>query len=307
MTKLKKTPVFVLTVKNSKREYLVKKRLKSLKINYKIFYAIDGKNQNNFKILYKKYNKKKCLNELGRDMTYTEISNAEGHLRIYKYIINKNISNAVIMEDDCYPSKLLCDWLKLDYFFSKKKYDIIQIYHSFGLVYKKSLELILDKFFIYKACFPLPYTTCYQITQKACKYITDRNKRVSRLVDWPINFHSNKIKQHVVLPYIVSLRSDHISTSYQKVSWMHHHKLEKIKKIIPFYDIITAIYFLTHIPFLMNICKNYLYYKEKFLLKKIFYIKNLFSDNYINLETTLKKENFYPADIKKNARKSLFF
>jgi len=299
--------VFVLTIKNSNREYLIKQRLNFLKINYKIFYAIDGRDPNNFKILQKKYNQKKCLNELGRDMKYTEISNAEGHLRIYQYIVNNNISNAVIMEDDCYPSKLLRDWLKLDYFFSKNKYDIIQIYHSYGLVYKNSFTLIPENFFLYKACFTIPYTTCYQISKKACKYIIKRNKKVSRLVDWPINFYNNKINQHVVLPYIVSLRFDHISTSYQKNLWIKFNKLKDIKKFIPFYNFISALYYFSHLPFFFGIVKNYSYYKEVFLLKKIFYFKNFFLSNFINLENIQKKKKLYPLDLRKNAKKSLFF
>jgi glycosyl transferase family 25 len=302
-----KINVFVLTIKNSSREYLIKQRLNFLKISYKIFYAIDGRNPDNFKILLKKYNRNKCLNELGRDMTYTEISNAEGHLRIYQYIINNNIMNAVIMEDDCYPSKLLRDWLKLDYFFRSNEYDIIQIHHSSGLVYKNSLKLIPKNFFLYKACFALPYTTCYQITKNACKYIIKKNKKISRLVDWPINFCDNEIKQYVVLPYIVSLRSDHISTSYQKNLWIKHDKLKNIKKYKLFYNFISAIFYLSHLPFLFRICKNYSYYKEAFLLKKIFYIKNLFSNNFINLETSRKNFFFYPSDLRKNAKKSLFF
>jgi GR25 family glycosyltransferase involved in LPS biosynthesis len=307
MSNFNRTPVFVLTIKNSRREHLIKKRLNTLGINYKIFYAIDGRNQDNFKILYKRYDRKKCLKTLGRDMTYPEISCAEGHLRIYRYILKKDILNAIIMEDDCYPSKLLCEWIKLNYIFNKKQYDIIQIYHSFGLAYKNSFTSILDKFFLYKACFGLPYTTCYQITKKTCMYIVNKNKKISRLVDWPINFYKNKIKQYVVLPYIVSLRSDHISSSYQKNLWMDHYKLGKIKKIIPFYNVLTAFYFLSHIPFLMRICKNYSYYKEKFLMKKIFYIKNMFSNNYINLEKMIKKKNLYPQDLRNNAKKSLFF
>ena len=87
-----KTPVFVLTVRNSHREIQIKKRLDSLKINCKFFYAINGRNSENFKILEKKYDKKKSINSLGRYMTSTEISNAEGHLRIYKYIVKKIFS-----------------------------------------------------------------------------------------------------------------------------------------------------------------------------------------------------------------------
>ncbi len=302
-----KIPLFVLTIKNSKRESLIKKRLKFLKIKYKIFYAINAKNKNNYKILDKKYNKKKCLSELGRVMTYTEISNAEGHLRIYSYIIKKKISNAVIMEDDCYPSRLLSDWLKLNNLFKNENYNIIQIYHSFGLVKKIPETLISNRFSLHKACFTIPYTTCYQITKKTCQYIVAKNKKIFRLVDWPINFHNSKIKQYAVLPYIVMLRHDHVETSYQRKLWKNFNIMKKIKKIIPFYNLISSLYFLFHIPFFLGIYRNYSYYKELFLLRKIFYIRNFFSSNYIDLENTLMNKNFYPDDLVNNAKKSFFF
>ena len=280
----KKTPVFVLTVRNSQREFEIKKRLNFLKISFKFFYAINGRNVENFKILDTKYDKKKCINRLGREMTYTEISNAEGHLRIYKYIVKKNIFNAVIMEDDCYSSEVLPDWLKLYNFFKRRNYDIIQIYHSSGLVYKKPLEVILNKFYLYKTCFTLPYTTCYQITKKACKYILNRNKKISRLVDWPVNFYDGKLKQFIVLPRLTSLHFNHLNTSYNIEAWKNFGRIEKIRRFIPFYNFITALYFLFHIPFLLRKYKNYSYYKEKYLLPKIFFIKDLFSNNYINLK-----------------------
>ena len=302
----KKIPVFVLTVKNSYREVEIKKRLNFLKISYKFFYAINGRNPENFKLLEKKYDKKKSLNSLGRYMTFTEISNAEGHLRIYKHIIKNNISNAVIMEDDCYPSKRLCDWLKLNYFFRNENYDIIQIYHSFGLVKKKPEELILDRFSLHKTCFTIPYTTCYQITKKACKYIIAKNKKISRLVDWPVNFHNSKIQQYVVLPYIVMLHHNHVETSYQTKLWKNFSLLKKIKRVIPFYNLISALYFLLHIPFILGIYNNYSYYKELFLLRKIFFIKNFFSSNHIDLEKIVVNKKLYPKDLANNAKKSFF-
>ena len=76
MSNFNRTPVFVLTIKNSRREHLIKKRLNTLGINYKIFYAIDGRNQDNFKILYKRYDRKKCLKTL--DM------NGPGKIRVNK-------------------------------------------------------------------------------------------------------------------------------------------------------------------------------------------------------------------------------
>jgi len=294
----KKLPLFVLTIKNSKREFLIKKRLNFLKIKYKIFYAIDGRNVKNYKILDKHFNKKKCLNELGRSMSRTEISNAEGHLRIYKYIIKRNILSAIIMEDDCYPSKELCNWMKLDFFLRNKNYEIIQIYHSDGFAHKKPSEVISLQYFLHKTCSTLPYTTCYQITKKACEYITIRSKKISRLADWPVNFYNTKISQFVVLPKLVSLHFNHINTSHNKKAWTNFTKMEKIKKFLPFYNFITALYFLLHIPFLSRKYKNYSYYKEKYLLPKIYFLKNLFLNSYINLKNISKDKNFYPSDLK---------
>ena len=50
MKKHQKTiPVFILTLKNSSREINLKKRLDLLKIDYKIFYAISGKEKKKWK------------------------------------------------------------------------------------------------------------------------------------------------------------------------------------------------------------------------------------------------------------------
>jgi len=301
------TPLFILTIKNSNRETLIKKKLNDLRISCKFFYALNPNNNISYNILKKKYDKKKCFNELGRDMSYSEISCAEGHLRIYKYIVKNNISNAVIMEDDCYPSKSFFDFLKLNNFFKKKNYDFIMIYHSFGIVNKKPKELIFNRFSLHKTCFTIPYATCYQISNRVCKYILIRNKKISRLADWPINFYKTKIRQYVLLPYVVSVRHNHANTSFHKEIWLNFKKKRRIRKIIPFYNLIVALYYLLHIPFFLRIYKNYSYYKEVYLFKKIYYIKNLFSKNYIDLEMIHKNKIFYPKDLIKNQKKILHF
>lgn len=300
---IKLTKVFILTIKNSPREFQIRKRLNYLKINYKIFYAIDGKDPNNYKILNNKYNREKSLNKLGKHMTYAQISIAEGHLRIYKYIIEKNISNAIVMEDDCFPSKDFHYWLSLNKFFKNQKYDLIQIYHSFGLVTKKPEEIINQKFYIHKTCFTLPYATCYQISKRACKYIFSKNKKITGLADWPINFSDGKIKQFVVLPHIVSVHYLHEETSSQNNIWNNFKIMKNIKKYIPLYKIFVALFYLFHIPFIFRVYKNYSYYKEIHLLRNLFLLKNLFLNHYIDLEKTSKNKSCYSSDILDNVKK----
>jgi GR25 family glycosyltransferase involved in LPS biosynthesis len=284
-----KIPVFLLTVKGSIRENQIKKRLRSLGIAFKIFYAIDAKNTSNHKILNKIFDKKKCKLVLGRLMNFVEISNAECHLRIYKYILSQKISNAIIMEDDCYPYQSLKDWIDSFVVFSKKNFDVIQIYHSFGLVFKKPEKVINKKFFLHKACFTIPYTTCYQISRNACKYFLKKNKKIFRTGDWSINFSDKKLSQYACLPRLVSLCRNHESTSSQKHIWEKYKKKEKLKKYIPFYKILVIFFYLLHIPFILRIYKDYGYYKDVYLLRNYYYLKNIIFNKYLNLEYEKKK------------------
>jgi GR25 family glycosyltransferase involved in LPS biosynthesis len=279
-----KTPVFLLTVKNSLREKQIKKRLKFLGIVYKTFYAIDAKISSNHKILNKIFDIKKCKYVMGRPMNFVEISNAECHLRIYKYILSKNILNAIVMEDDCYPYKFFKKWLDLDNVFSKKNFDVIQLYHSFGLVFKKPEMTINKKFFLHKTCFTLPYTTCYQISLKACKYILKRNKKIFRTGDWSINFSEKQLTQFACLPRIVTLCRNHESTSSQANIWKRYKKIELIKKYFPFYDVFSNLYYLLHIPFFLRIYKDYNFFKEVYWFKNYYFFENFLFNKYLNLK-----------------------
>ena len=109
---MQKTPVFIISLKNSPRINLLKNRLKNIKINYKIFDAINGKDLAIKKKLHFVYSKKDTIKNIGRDLSPPEIGVAASHLAIYNYIIKKNIYQAIIMEDDAYPSRLLHDWIQ---------------------------------------------------------------------------------------------------------------------------------------------------------------------------------------------------
>jgi hypothetical protein len=207
------------------------------------------------------------------------------------------------MEDDCYPSKDFHYWLSLNKFFKNKKYDVIQIYHSFGLLPKKPAEVINQKFYVHKACFVIPYTTCYQISKKACKHIISKNKKITSYADWPINFNDDKIKQFAVLPNIVSVHHLHEKTSNQKKIWNNFQLMKKIKKYLPFYKLFGVLFYLLHIPFIFRVYKDYSYYKETYLLRNIFFLKNLFSNNYIDLEKISKNKLYYSSDLLDNVKK----
>jgi GR25 family glycosyltransferase involved in LPS biosynthesis len=302
----KTTPIFVLTIKNSKREKIITKRLNYLGLNYKIFYSIDGGDKKNYSLLRKKYDKYKAEIIFGRPMSYTDISCAHGHISIYQHIIKKKITKAVIMEDDCFPSKKLSQWVNInenDF----KNLDIIQLYCDSGLVYKKPFRILKDNFKVYKARVHLPTTTCYQINLKTCEYILRKTKgKISTVADWPILFNEKKINQFIVLPYIATVHFEHSKTSFNKSLWSNSLNKRKLKKFIPFYTFLTIIYIFLHIPYILRSTKLYSYYKEQFLDKKIALLINILFFKYIDLNNINYQKSFYEKDLHDNINKINF-
>ena len=64
------TPIIILTLKNSLRERIIVKRLKYLRLRFKIIYGIEAKYNKNHKILIKNYNKKKSEISANRKLSY---------------------------------------------------------------------------------------------------------------------------------------------------------------------------------------------------------------------------------------------
>jgi hypothetical protein len=134
-------------------------------------------------------------------------------------------------------------------------------------------------------------------------WVVSKNKKITGYADWPINFNDDQIKQFVVLPHIVSVHYLHEETSCQKNIWNNFKILENIKKYIPFYKIFGALFYVLHIPFIFRVYQDYSYYKERYLFRNFFFLKNLFFNNYIDLEKTSKNKLYYSFDILDNVKK----
>jgi hypothetical protein len=78
-------------MKKSSRLKYATKRLKELKLKYKIFYGISGKNEREKKIIYSQYDREKVLSYLGREMGFNEIAGQWKIIKMFKYAIKKNI------------------------------------------------------------------------------------------------------------------------------------------------------------------------------------------------------------------------
>lgn len=289
-------PIFVLTLKGSKREKIIKKRLNDCGLNFKFIYGVNGKDKKNYRYLENNYNKKKAEFILGRKMPYSEICASYGHLKIYKYIKKKNIKKALILEDDAWPSKSLKKILTVKNL--SNKYDVIGLNCYDGFIYKKSNYKILNKFNLHKAKTHLINISAYIISLKACKKILKRTEgKVISVPDWPINFLKNNIVSSVLLPYPVII--DDNNFSYLQLDRKKVTSEKIVKKIIPqnIMGIISFIYYIFHIPFIFRRYPSYDFYREHFFEKKIAILEKLLCNNLINTKEIILNKSYYLKDL----------
>ena len=206
---MKKIQVLVIGFPNSKRIVRIKKRLKFLKIKYKIVTAVDGKKLiKNPKKLSLMCDTEKIKNFYGRKLSAPEIGCSASHIKCYQYIIKNNIENCIIMEDDAYPSIMLKKWINKRKNIKEKSIISFFAYPS-GFVNKKSVQKIFNKtIYIHLAKTHLFSSLCYQINIKTCKKLISHTGGKASICDWPFNFKKNKIKLFLTIPFI-AIESDY--------------------------------------------------------------------------------------------------
>jgi GR25 family glycosyltransferase involved in LPS biosynthesis len=274
-------PIFVQSFKGSKKLNIIKKRLRQLKLKYKIIYSLNLTKFNKKKFKYNLYNNQKAIQTLGRGMGGTEIACAYGHIKIYKYIIKKKIPRAIIFEDDAWPKSNFAKWYNKNIIY--KYADILVFASTSGYIEKKGTNF--DKYKIHKYISHFNGTGAYLINLKSCKKIINTtNGIVSSVPDWPINLIKNNIQSAIILPSLVKLIKQ--NSSYLKKD---RNKLVKdylIKKIIPNFilNIFLIFYYLLYIPYFFRRYPNLDFYQEHFVKKKVIIIKNFFTRSYLNIE-----------------------
>ena len=207
-------------------------------------------------------------------MSPSEIGAAASHLKIYEYIVKNRISQAIIMEDDAFPSAKLKEWItkKIDV----KNNEILSFYaypsgHISKTYYRDSIKHVK----IHKSKTHLFNSAFYQINYFTCKKILNiTKKKVIALPDWPFNSFENKIYHSVTIPFLGLIDDEgHSNLQKSRNIIFKENKISKIKnlipkKIIPFFRF--SIIFFHRISFQQR--------KKKllFLLRSLFYKKILY-------------------------------
>lgn len=290
-----KVKILILTLKKSSKLKHLKKRLKKLKIQFKILYGIDGRNKKNFEILNKNYNDSKTKKNIGRSLKFTEIAASLAHLNAYRYIIKNNINSAIIIEDDSYPSILLKKWIDSK---CKIKNNFILSFYSYpsGYIHKKSYKNYLDKkISIHIAKTHIYNGSFYQINLKTCeKIIKFTRGKVVGFSDWPI-LQKNNIQFATTIPYLTVMNKFNNSI----IKKFRNRSSNLLKNILPnaILSIFREIFHLFYIGYFFGEMKKSIFYYYFYHHKSLIGLLNFFCRKYLDTRKIYFNKNYYADDL----------
>ena len=129
----KKPPLhtFVINLESDtdRRKYICE-HLDHYELPYTIISAVEGRKLST-EVLNQVYDSERSFEKQGRDMTLGEIGCTLSHARIWKKIVDENISNALILEDDAYLSQDTLEVMsRIDSF--PKNWEITLLFSTIG-------------------------------------------------------------------------------------------------------------------------------------------------------------------------------
>lgn len=302
-----KIQIFILSLKGSKRIKNLKKRLKEININYKILFGIDGNLKINHKKLRGLYNKKKTEHYIGRQLAFPEIAASYAHINAYKLIRREKIKNAIIMEDDVYPSTNLAIWVKKKIRIRDDFILSFYAYPALGFIYKKSRsKKINNTIAIHDSKTHLFNSSCYQINLNTCKKILKiLDNKVCGFGDWPFNLKKNNINLGVTLPYLNTFVNDVSNTAKARKKITKQSFNFKNKLPIYLQDILRIFYYLSFFPFLTKKYNHFDFYYEHFFFKYLQLVKNFFLRKYLDTSKIFYNKKYYSLDLQEIKRSSI--
>jgi hypothetical protein len=312
----KKIIIFLSTMKKSSRLKYATKRLKELKLKYKIFYGISGKNEREKKIIYSQYDREKVLSYLGREMGFNEIAGQWKIIKMFKYAIKKKYQNIIFFDDDFYPSRLFREWIDKKIYFKGNKIIQFQCMPT-GFLQKKYLSVLNNKVKVYYAQTHLFNPGAAQVTIGFMKkFIKITNGKTIGLGDYPFNFFKNDIKLMLTIPFMgypddkgfsyLSEERKYTEKTLFKNFRKFLYKIIGIKFVNKIFNFFRIPYYVLFIPFLFRKYKNLDYYIEYYFEKYFYKLINPILNFYIDIENIYTLKSSYPKDLKKFAKYRVF-
>ena len=179
-----------------------------MKFSYELWYGVDGRNglPSEYEAMI---DRRAAQRDLGREMADAEFSCALSHNEIYRSIVERGISAAIVLEDDAYIGEQFqaliatlipppCELLLLD--------------HKKARVARRDVLQINTSLKAYRIVLPPELTTGYYITQTAAAQMIEGTGKIKGVADWPFNIAT--LDCRALMPRVVTQPPADIATSY---------------------------------------------------------------------------------------------
>ncbi len=175
--------IYILSLSDGEmRRSALIQQLEEMGLNYNIWDAIDGRQG-----LPEQYvsliDRERARQRMGRNMSDTEFACALSHRAMQQDILNRNLSGALILEDDAILTEDFQGILSL---LPLEGQDLTLLYHKGGYAWRRA-DPISQEHNIYRIALHPNGAVAYYITQAAAARMIDANTPVQYVADWPLD------------------------------------------------------------------------------------------------------------------------
>ena len=173
------------------------KQLDDQGLSYELFFGIDGRN--GLPEEYEKLIDRQSAQEtLGRPMGDAEFACALSHNKIYRKIVEREISCAIILEDDITISDQLAPFFDG---ISEAPCDMLLLGYSKGRFSRRNVVHFGDNLRAHKILLAPYGTTGYMVTNFAASWFMNYSHKIAYVADWP--FDITAIDSRAIVPRLV--------------------------------------------------------------------------------------------------------
>ncbi|WP_039017052.1 glycosyltransferase family 25 protein [Halocynthiibacter namhaensis] len=178
----KQLHIFILTLKDaSERRSSLIEALEEMNLSYELWFGVDGRNglPAEYEAVIDRFDAQK---KLRRELADAEFACALSHNEIYKSIVDRGITSAIILEDD---ACIGAGFKKLTHALMSSPCELLLLDHKKARVAWRDVLQINTDLKAYRVVLPPELTTGYYITQAGAVKMLAATGKISGVADWP--------------------------------------------------------------------------------------------------------------------------
>lgn len=220
-------PIFVLTLEKSQtRRAPLEAQLEKLGLEHELFFGVDG--TEGLPDRYEHFvDRTARVGSRRNPMTDGEYACTLSHLSIHRQIIERNLPEAIILEDDALIGSAFADLVNRRFTVSG---DLVMLDFDEGFFHWRRFQRVGEKMTAYSIAVAPVLATGYFMRQSAARYFVAEALPVRGVADWPCDIR--QLKSYVLYPRIVGHPAPTQSASHlneQRVRLRADHKASQPK------------------------------------------------------------------------------